>query len=223
MRLRCLALVAALTLLLCGLAPGQGETKRVKIGKNVTLEIQGEQRRVVIDGTICLRQGQLEQFLTRKRTKEHEAIVAADIDARDVKAALLLARAKEGHPVRYRPKFEPPAGTPIKVSVEYQDQGKRVRVSARQWVRSVKTKKDLDTDWVFAGSLLIPDPLNKDAPPFFAANDGDVICLSNFETALLDVPFNSPKDNDDLAFEANTERIPPLQTPVQVILEPAPK
>ena len=37
---------------------------------------------------------------------------------------------------------------------------------------------------------------------------------------MLDLPINSSKDNDDLAFEAHTERIPDLETPVLVILEP---
>jgi hypothetical protein len=47
-----------------------------------------------------------------------------------------------------------------------------------------------------------------------------VICISNFDSAMLDVPFLSTKDNDDLFFQANTESIPPLETPVTVILEP---
>jgi hypothetical protein len=37
---------------------------------------------------------------------------------------------------------------------------------------------------------------------------------------MLDLPINSSKDNDDLQFEAYTDRIPPLETPVLVILEP---
>ena len=56
--------------------------------------------------------------------------------------------------------------------------------------------------------------------PHYLANDGDVICVSNFESAMLDVPFNSSKENTLLQFEANTERIPAVDTPVLVILEP---
>ena len=52
------------------------------------------------------------------------------------------------------------------------------------------------------------------------ANDGDVICISNFETALLDLPIKSPKDDAERFFVANTEQIPPLETKVVVILEP---
>jgi hypothetical protein len=197
------------------------EAKKAKLGNNVYLEVQGDKRRVLIDAYVCLREGQLEQFLTRKRTKEHEAVLAADFDARELAAALIAAGAEQGHPVRYRPKFEAPTGTPIKIYLDYQEKGQRVRVRAQQWVRNVKTGKDLESDWVFAGSFLIPDPLDKTKPPFFAANYGDVICVSNFDTALLDVPFNSSKESDELAFEAHTERIPPLETPVTVILEPA--
>src|ERR1700693_2900319 len=57
-------------------------TKKVDLGKNVALEIQGNKRRVLLQSYVCLRQGQLEQFLTRQRPKEHEAILAADVGAR---------------------------------------------------------------------------------------------------------------------------------------------
>ena len=210
--------------LLAGAAFAQapGEAKKVPVGKNVTLEVRGDQRRVVINAYVCLRQGQLELLLTRKRTKEHEAPLAADIDARDVHVALTLAKAEPGQPVRFRPKFEPPMGTPIKVTLEYQQDGKTVRMPGQQWIRSIKTKKPLDSDWVFTGSQLFPDPEDKQKPPYYAANDGDVICIANFDTALLDVPFPSSKENADLIFEAATDRIPPLETPVTVILEPMP-
>jgi hypothetical protein len=194
--------------------------KKVEVGKNVFLEIQGERRRVLINAYVCLREGQLEQLMCRKQTKEHEAILAADVDAQKIHTALLLTRAEPGSPVKYVPKFQAPRGTAIKVTLQYQEKGKTVTLPAQQWVRNSKTRKDLPYDWVFAGSVLIPDPLEKTRPPFYAANDGDVICVSNFDTALLDLPVNSPKDNSELAFEAHTERIPPIETPVLVILEP---
>ncbi len=204
---------------------------------NVFLEVVDGRRRVLVNAYVCLREGMLEQLLTKKRMKEHEAILAADVDARDIHTALLFAGAVPGSPVKFQPKFAPPSGTPIKITLEYplrlipdpKNKGKflrvlpkkeTTRVNARRWVRSVKTKKDLETDWVFAGSILSPDPLDPKRPPYYRANEGDVICVSNFDTALLDVPFNSSKDNDDLSFEANTARIPPLQTSVVVVLQP---
>ena len=140
--------------------PKPTETKKVHAGKNVTLEIldNDKKRRVLIESRVCLREGQLEQLLTRKGTKEHEAILAADVDGRDIHKALLLARATAGKPVQFVPKFRAPSGTSIKVFVQWEDHGKLRTEPAQKWVLNEKTKKDLDQDWVFTGSHLIRDP-----------------------------------------------------------------
>jgi hypothetical protein len=203
--------------------PAPALAKKVNIGKNVFLEVQGDKRRVLVQAYVCLRQGQLEQFLTRKRTKEHEAILAADVDARDIHAALMAAGAEPGTPVQFRPKYQPASGQVVSIDLEFELSGKRFRIPAKKWIRDARNKKELNQDWVFAGSHLIPDPLDKTKKPYYAANDGDVVCVSNFDTAMLDLPIESSKDNSDLAFEAWTERIPPLETPVLVIFEPVAK
>jgi hypothetical protein len=197
-----------------------GEEKKVSFGKNVTLVIQGDKRFVRVNAVVCLREGLLEQLMTRKNQKEHEAILAADIDARHLHAALIAAKAEPGKTVQFRPKLVAPTGTTVKIFLEYKDKGKDMRVPAQQWIRSIKTKKDFPTDWVFAGSVLIPDPQDNKKDPFYGANDGDVITVVNFEGACLDVPFLSTKDNADLDFEAHTARIPAMKTAVTVVLEP---
>jgi hypothetical protein len=199
-----------------------GPTKKVEVGKHVFLEVQGETRRVLVQAEVCLREGQLEQFLTRKRTKEHEAILAVDTDVRAIHTALTLARAEPGKPVQFIPKYVPASGTKIKITLEYTDPKtkKKIQVRAQDWIRNLKTGKTLDQDWVFAGSVLVDNPLDKTKPPFYAANDGDVICISNFDTAMLDLPISVSQANDELMFAAHTERIPPKETPVLVILEP---
>jgi hypothetical protein len=198
------------------------EAKKVLVGPNVFLEVQGDKRRVLVSGSICLREGLLELFMCRKQTKEHEAIVTAEVDGRDIHKALILAGATEGSPVQFQPKYIPATGQTIKVSVQYENKGKLTTVSARSWIKNLKTKKELDTDWVFAGSKLVANPLDPDKPKIYLANDGDLICVSNFDTAMLDLPIVSSKDNSELTFGAWTERIPPLETKVVVILEPVP-
>jgi hypothetical protein len=203
-----------------GESPKVEETKKVLVGKNVFLEMQGKRRRVILSTAVCLREGPLEQLLTRKQRKEHEAILAFDGDCRDIHKALLLAGATPGTPVRFQPNYAPATGQSIAVTLVYEQEGKQVTVPAREWVRNAKTGKDLHVDWVFAGSHLVDNPLDPKGAPIYLANDGDVICVSNFESALLDLPINSPKDNSELAWEANTPRIPPKETKVALILEP---
>lgn len=194
-----------------------------ELGKNVYLNtLPDGKRRVIINAYVCLREGQLELLLCRKMTKEHEAILAADIDARVVHAGLLASGAKPGSPVHYRPKYRPAHGSVIKVTLEYRGKdGKTVSVPAQQWILNVRTKKQMEHDWVFAGSQF--QQLEPDQPPYYAANGGDVICVSNFETAMLDLPVELPNENNQLVFDAFTERIPPLGSQVLVILEPVPE
>jgi hypothetical protein len=197
------------------------DATRKEIAKNVFLETQGEKRRVVVLSTVCLRQGdyQLEGLLTRKNTKEHEYILTAEADGMMIHAALLAAGAESGAPVKFQPQYKPASGTVIKVSLRYEKDGKTVTVPAQQWIRNLKSKKDLEQDWVFGGSHLIKDP---DDPKkvFYLANQGDFICVANQESAMLDLPIMSARNPDDRLFEPNTERIPPIGTKVEVVFEP---
>jgi hypothetical protein len=194
--------------------------KRVEIEKNVSLEIQGKQRRVIVKAVVCLRDGPLEGLLTRTLAKEHEYVLASDCDARKIHSALEIAVGKAGAPVTFLPKYKPAHGPGVRVSLRYQKDGKTVTVSAKEWVREAKSKKALDQDWVFAGSRFVPHPDGNGKPPIYVANHGDLICLCNMDTAMLDLPVPSPKRFDSRLYEANTERIPPKDTPVEVILEP---
>jgi len=199
------------------------EVKRVTLGKNVVLEIQGDQRRVLVQAEVCFREGPLELFLCRRNTKEHESVVSADIDARQVHLALIAAGAKEGSPVKFEPKYQPATGSTIKITLEYEQDGKTVRVPAQSWVRDAKTRKELEHPWVFGGSQLFDHPDDPKEKIYAANSGGDVICVSNFPDAMLDLPINSPKEWEaGRLFEAFTERIPPLGTKVTVILEPVP-
>jgi hypothetical protein len=195
------------------------EPKKVTVGPNVVLEI-GQTRRVIVTATVCLRKGPLEGLLTRKKKKEHEYILAADIDARHLHTALTLAGAKPGSPVRFEPVYAAAHGTTIKVSLRYEKGGKTVTVPASKWVRHFKTHKALDQDWVFAGSRFVPNSENKDGPPDYIANHGDLICVCNMASAVLDLPVASPKKFEDRNWEINTDQVPADGTKVEVLLEP---
>jgi hypothetical protein len=76
----------------------------------------------------------------------------------------------------------------------------------------------MDASWVFAGSYFLTD--EKTGEKFYQAESGDLICVANFATATLDLSATSTATNDDLMFEAFTERIPPLGTKVTIELVP---
>jgi hypothetical protein len=183
-------------------------------------ETASGQRRIHLVTQVCLREGQLEVLVCKANTKEHEAILHIDIDAREIHSALIAARAKPGTTVKFVPKYTPATGDIIRVTLTYHKDGKlQTNKPAQNWVQHVKTKKDLEHDWVFAGSRLFKFPDEPDKPPYYCANNGEIISVANFADAMLDLPVMSSKEASELGYVANKERIPPLKTKVIVTME----
>jgi hypothetical protein len=174
---------------------------------------------VIVDGQISLREGMLEMFACTRNTKEHESIISANTRAFLVHAALLRLGAEPGHPVRFMPEYSPPAGTEIEINVQWKDEnGKERTIRAQDMVKDIRTDKAMTHPFVFAGSLFWKD--EETGQQFYAAEGGDFICVSNFASAMLDIPVESSQSNDQLEFVAFTERIPPLGAPVRMFLKP---
>ncbi len=185
------------------------------LGKALWFDPQS--RELIMRARVCLRSGALEHFLCGSNTKEHESILATDAPAYQIHAGLLLTGAEVGHPVRFRPKFEPPAGTPIRIEIEWVEEGKPRKADAREWVRDEKAKTTLKVDWVFAGSEFYEDRETK--KQLYAAAEGDLITVANFTSAILDVPLASSDSDADRLFVANTEKVPPEGTYVTLRLK----
>ena len=174
---------------------------------------------VVVDGMIALRKGTLEMFACPRGTKEHESIVAVLAPPSTVHAGLLAVGAKTGMPARFQPEYAPPTGTEVDIFVLWKDrEGKPQKARAQEWVRQTRTGKELAYPWVFVGSSFWED--ESTGRRHYNADGGDFICVSNFSTATLDLPVESSPSDDDLLYEAFTERIPTVGTRVRLVLVP---
>jgi hypothetical protein len=209
-----------------------GDNKKVldPTTKAVWLETRGKRRRVLVEASVCLREGQygLECLLCRKHTKEHESILVTEADARVIHAGLLVANAEPGKPVEYDEKARqiiPPKGSKIRVSLQFEEgKGKEKKVKvvpAGDWILNDKNGKALDMDWVFAGSKLYQNPDSDNKDPIYAANtDGAYICVTDVPTAMLALPITSSNNPETREFKPFTKRIPEEKTKVMIILEP---
>lgn len=184
------------------------------------LWIDTKRKQVLIDGVVVMRKGPpLELFACLKNTKEHESIVSVEVSAYMVHAALLAVGAKPGTPVQFDPVYKPATGPQIDIEVLWKDKsGKEHKAKAQDWVRDIKTKKAMTHPWVFAGSLFYVDP--DTGKRHYLAEGGELICVSNFATATMDLPVESSQSTEGLLFEAFTENIPPEETPVRLVLTP---
>lgn len=190
-----------------------------RLSPNSDVWVDPKEGAVLVDGQICLREGMLEMFACTRNTKEHESIVSVNAKAYLVHAGLVALGAVPGHPVQFVPEYKMPTGTEINVLVQYIDEdGNEETVKAQDWIKDINTKKAMAFPWVFGGSVFWTDP--ESGKRYYQAERGDFICVSNFGTAMLDIPVESSAGNDELGFQTFTDRIPPLGTPVRLLLKP---
>lgn len=80
--------------------------------------------------------------------------------------------------------------------------------------------QEMHVDWVFCGSQMIVD--ENSGRERYLAEGGDLICVANFASATIDISAPSSATNQQLLYEAFTERLPPRDTEVTVELIPRP-
>ena len=199
----------------------------IKIGDNWTrlskereVWIDKKSKHVMFAGHICLTAGQLEMFICPEGTKEHESVISSSALASEIHMALLLFDCKPGKASSWNPVYRPAHGPTIDATVTWRDEksGKTKSTDAKQWIRDVDTQKAMAQRWIFGGSEFWTDP--DTGEEVYYGDSGELICLSNFSTATIDVDVKSSQANDGLLFEAFTENIPPVGTKVYTILKP---
>jgi hypothetical protein len=195
------------------------EWKRLSPQEDVWIDAQG--RRVVGGGEIAIDKGPIEYFACPQGTKEHESIVATRSTARLVHAALLALGLVPGKPVSFDPDYVAATGPAVRVTMRWKDEAGTVHeLPAQEWIRDTRTGKPMQEQWVFAGSAFWTD--SSDGKEHYQADGGDLVCLSNSTTAMLDLPIESTQSNDALLFDAFDGRVPPRGTAVEMILSAAP-
>ena len=75
--------------------------------------------------------------------------------------------------------------------------------------------RTMKADWVFAGSGFSIDEMT--GKKMYHAEGGDLICVANFPTAIIDINIASSSSGEgNLMYEAYQEKIPPRGTPVTI-------
>ena len=181
-----------------------------------------EEKKIVMAGRICQSAGFLEFFATLRGYQEHEAIVTIRTKSSFIHGLLLAIGVEPGRPVQYRPEFRAAEGPEINVTVYWTDKnGERQSAKAQDWIKNAETGKPMKHPFVFAGSRFVS--MGEGEPEYYTADDGYLICVSNFPTAMLDLPIASTDANAALMFEAFEGRVPAVGTEIAVVLEPKDK
>ena len=182
-------------------------------------------KEVRLAGNVCLREGVLELFACSEGTREHESVFTVKAKASAVTFALALLGLPTGQPgfMTEGGAYSPPAGAGLEISIRYTaeaagDGAKKTEVRtvpAHQVLRLASSEEPLDRplEWVYVGQ-----PAEK--MQRVSDREGTIICISNFTEAVVDLPFESTDVDAELLYAVNAKALPPLGTPVEIIIRP---
>ena len=195
-----------------------GSKKPAQYGPGVGIDWQA--RVIELDAEVVLRKGSLELLACSPQTREHESILRVQAKPLHVFQAMGLIGLTPGSPMRYdknSKRWHQPTGDSLALSVRYSVKGKTTVVPVGRWLRGVDHKSHSEKiEWVFAGSRTL------ESGKFGADLDGTVVCVVDFDTALITVRDLHSADNEALWLEANTEAIPPVGTRCTLVIQAAP-
>jgi len=200
--------------------------------------IDRETLEVRIEATACLDSGILEYVVCRPNTFEHEAIFTTEAKPELVHAALLLGGLKPTPLLRgltdlWWEKALKQAESRVKIEVEWEDEGKKKRVSLASLLRSreesgegqggedpAKEEKALEVQeaWVFAGSFLQTN--RESGARVYAANlSGILVGIWPDPSTVIQygVANGNPYDGKGLGMEIHEERVPKVGTKVRLV------
>jgi hypothetical protein len=186
---------------------------------HVTVDVRNKRILVECEALHC--EAPLEFFCVVAGGSEHESVIRTRAKPSDIHTGLLMLGLTPGEPMKYSEatkKWFPPHGPPVNITMEYDKDGKHYSLPAYKLMRDLKTRQSMPPQtWIFAGSRLLEDGT-------YGANPtGYVVSIVNFELTLLDVPRLASSANETLEWETALDLMPPLGSPMTMIIEPLDK
>lgn len=191
------------------------------------VRVQPEGGVVEVRAFVCLDGGWLEQVACSPDTREHEALVVIETRPSNLHAALLMAGLQPGSPGRWSYDDEtvavtPPLGDGIEIAVRYDRDGRTVEEPIGAWMVGAADDRPFpDKAWVFAGSEMAANPEWMGPGEHYVADlSGSIIGLVTFgdEVIAFEQVMSDQESVEPMQWRVNTGHVPPIGTPVTVIL-----
>lgn len=187
-------------------APGKYRLGEILIDKTA--------RSISFPAEVNMKQGLLEYLLVKNGGKTHESLLRTRVQPYHLQLACLLLGMEGGRrALSAQGAAETPDGETVELSLELAD-GKRVR--AEQWMMLLVAGERRDVPklrWIFTGSLVREGV-------FAAQSDGSIAALYHDPVAMIDN--SSPEGASDEIWYARESAVPPVGTPVTVLIRLSP-
>jgi hypothetical protein len=191
-----------------------------------TLTFRPSTREIRFDAKVNMQEGLLEYCIVRENgDKAHEALLTTTVKPSDVNIAMKLLRYPESPelmPLRdesgaFTSKYPDVAqevrdGARIEISVIWKDGEAGKKVTLNEWISYAPTQQAMPIGpWLYSGSYLVDEH-------FAADTVGDMAAIVLDGAAMINYP-GKDNGNDDV-WTVLSKRVPPVGTPVTVVLAP---
>ncbi len=181
---------------------------RVKLG-DITIDKNANSIR--FPAKINMTEGLLELLLCAPHGKTHESILVTKVEAEDLNLALILIGCKKGK-VKVKEQGEDvvPDGTPLKIELEYKENGAAKLIPVENWIYNKKADHQMQpTKWVYTGSFF-------DEGEYMAKVTGTYIVTFHDSFTIIDLPLREAAD--DTIFWVNEKTVKGKDLPVELII-----
>ena len=173
-----------------------------------SVEVDTVGRCVLATGFVKQVEGVVELLACGPGGKTHESVFVLQASPVDFQAALLSLRLKPGGPMQDRG-MGPPAGAPVDIRIEWTEAGKTRSVAAHDVLYDHRDGKPMTTAWAFNGSMMKEGRFMALEEESFIATYWDPWAVINFA---------GPLGEDDEALFIKRGVLPPLDTPVRLLV-----
>lgn len=181
------------------------------------LDLDVSHRRVRMECEAVNAASPLEFLVCAAGGAEHETVLRSRAKGSHLHLAMLIVGLVPGQPLRVsQPGDRPiaPTGPRLRITCEYERDGRMVSVPPHRLMRNLKTKQPLEPmTFVFAGSRVMKDGR------YAADVTGHLISVVNFEYSVIDLAELRSNSNDSLEWEINPDTAPPRGTKVWLTIE----
>jgi hypothetical protein len=176
-------------------------------------------------GALNMNQGLLEYLIVTPLGSTHESLLVTEAPPTDIQFAMLLLGAKgsgintpgadQAPPPQIDAKYLKTAprlvGDDVLIRVKWQAGKEEKEVPVEDWLINDQTKKPVSRGpWVYNGSMFSNGH-------FLAQTEGSVGALVTNPAALINNPRKG--NDDDQIWEVNEKLVPPVNSPVQIIIQ----
>ncbi len=167
-------------------------------------------RCVLVTGYVNQVEGAIELMACGPGGKVHESVLVLQVNPVDLQAALLLVGLQAGPPMPDLGRG-PPQGDRVLIWVQWEQDGRPYSLPLEQLAWEWRRERPLKVPgWVFTGSVF-------ENGKFKALAEESLIVSYWDPWAILNI--DSPLGADDEALTVNRDRVPPLHTPVTLLIQ----